>query len=91
MLESLVTQEEGKTLEFKENTKPLKSIIRTVVAIANTAGGYIVVGVSDGDKKIIGVANPLLEEERLTSSIADSISHLSYLIYKYYLFGKKNY
>lgn len=76
MLESLITQEEGKILEFKENTKSLESIIRTVIAMANTAGGYIVVGVSDRDKKTVGVANPLLEEERLASAIADSISPL---------------
>jgi len=74
MLESLITQEEGRTLEFKENTKSLSSIIKTVISMANTAGGYIVLGVSDKDKKVVGVENPLLEEERLASAIADSIT-----------------
>ena len=74
MLESLITQEESKTLEFKENTKSLSSIIKTVISMANTAGGYVVLGVSDKDKKVVGVENPLLEEERLASAIADSIT-----------------
>ncbi len=37
MLEELLTKEEGKTLEFKENTKSLPKIIQTIVAFANTA------------------------------------------------------
>jgi len=76
MLESLITQNEGKTLEFKENTKSLQSIVKAVISFANTAGGVIIIGVSDKDKKIIGLEDPLLEEERLASVIADSIEPL---------------
>jgi ATP-dependent DNA helicase RecG len=76
MLETLISQNEGKTLEFKENTKSLASIIKAVVAFANTSGGNIVIGVEDKDKKIVGVENPLLEEERLASAIADSVEPL---------------
>lgn len=76
MLESLITQEESKTLEFKENTKSLEAIVKTVISMVNTAGGYIVIGVSDKDKKVVGVANPLLEEEKLANVIADSITPL---------------
>lgn len=76
MLESIITQNESKTLEFKENTKSLTSIIRAVIAFANTSGGIIVIGVSDKKKRIIGVKNPLQEEERLASVIADSIKPL---------------
>jgi hypothetical protein len=39
MIEDLLAKEEGKTLEFKENTKSLPKIIQTIVAFANTAGG----------------------------------------------------
>jgi ATP-dependent DNA helicase RecG len=74
MLEELLNQQESKTLEFKENTSSLTSIIKTVVAFANTAGGTLVIGVQDRTKKIVGVKNSLDEEERLTSAIADSIS-----------------
>ncbi|MBN9377474.1 MAG: ATP-binding protein [Chlamydiales bacterium] len=40
MLEELLTKEEGEMLEFKENTKSLQKIVQTIVAFANTAGGY---------------------------------------------------
>jgi ATP-dependent DNA helicase RecG len=43
------------------------------VAFANTAGGQLIIGTSDnGD--IVGVEDPLAEEERLSSLIADSIA-----------------
>lgn len=76
MLESLIIQNESKTLEFKENTKSLSSIIKTVIAFANTSGGNIIIGVCDKNKRIIGVKDPLHEEERLASAIADSIEPL---------------
>lgn len=76
MLESLILQNESKTLEFKENTKSLTSIVKTVVAFANTAGGVIVIGVSNQEKRIIGIENPLQEEEKLANTIADSITPL---------------
>lgn len=76
MIEELVAKNEGKTLEFKENLKSLANIIKTVIAFANTAGGIIVVGVEDRTKNIVGMNNILNEEERLISSITDSISPL---------------
>lgn len=76
MLESLIQQNESKTLEFKENTKSLNSIRKAVVAFANTSGGMIVIGVSDKEKRIVGVENPLEEEERIANAIADSIEPL---------------
>ncbi len=76
MIEEILGQNEGKTLEFKENTKSLASIIKTVIAFANTAGGIIVIGVEDATKKVVGLENVLLEEERLANSIADAISPL---------------
>ena len=36
-----LTQQEGKTIEFKENYRPLRKILQTVVAFANTAGGTL--------------------------------------------------
>jgi len=76
MLELLITQNESKTLEFKENTKSLTSIVKTVIAFANTAGGTIVIGIKDKEKQIMGVEKPLFEEEKLSNTIADSISPL---------------
>lgn len=76
MLESLLVLNENKTVEFKENTTSLISIIKTVIAFANTSGGSIIIGIQDKSKKVIGVTNPLQEEERLSSAIADSIEPL---------------
>ena len=76
IIENLLKEPESKTLEFKENATSLKPIIKTVVAFANTSGGIIVIGVSDKGKRIVGVENPLQEEERLANAIADSIEPL---------------
>ncbi|MFN7096364.1 MAG: RNA-binding domain-containing protein [Gammaproteobacteria bacterium] len=69
----LLKSPEGKTLEFKRDLSSVKPILKTLVAFANTAGGVLVLGVDD-DKKIIGIEDPLLSEEKLTSLIADHIS-----------------
>ncbi|HEV3270281.1 MAG TPA: ATP-binding protein [Candidatus Rhabdochlamydia sp.] len=76
MLEELLIKEEGKTLEFKENTKSLQKIIQTIVAFANTAGGTLVIGIKDRTKDVIGLADVLEEEERIANVIADSVSPL---------------
>jgi len=76
MIEELLQQEEGKTLEFKENTKSLDRIIHTIIAFANTAGGKLVIGVKDKTKEIVGLQNLIEEEMRLANAIADSIEPL---------------
>lgn len=73
---SLLAQNEGKTLEFKENAKPLNGIIKTAIAFANTAGGTLIIGVRDKTRELIGLSDILQEEERLTSAMADSIAPL---------------
>ena len=45
----------GKKNEFKENTRGLQGILKTVVAFANTSGGIIVVGVKDKSKEVLGL------------------------------------
>lgn len=76
MIEELLQQEEGKTLEFKENSKSLDRIIHTIIAFANTAGGKVLIGVKDKTKEIVGLADPVEEEMRLANAIADSIEPL---------------
>ncbi len=73
MIENLLSKNEGKTLEFKENAQSLHNIVKTVIAFGNTAGGIIVIGVKGKVKRLIGVKNTLQEEERLTNAIAESI------------------
>lgn len=76
MIEELLQQEEGKTLEFKENTKSLDKIIHTIIAFANTAGGKILIGVKDKTKEVVGLRHPIEEEIRLANAIADAIEPL---------------
>lgn len=73
MADHLLTQPEGKTLEFKRDLSSPKPLLKTLVAFANTAGGRLVVGVDD-QRRVVGVAQPLDDEERLCNLIADSIS-----------------
>jgi len=76
MLEEFLSQNEGKTLEFKENTANLKGIVKSIIAFTNTAGGVILIGVRNHSKEIIGLKNPLLEEEKIANAVADSINPL---------------
>lgn len=44
MIEELLQQEDGKTFEFKENTKSLDRIIHTIIPFSNIAGGMVLIG-----------------------------------------------
>lgn len=74
MIEKLLLENEGKTLEFKERIQGALNFVKTVVAFANTAGGTVVIGVSDKVKEICGVENVLAEVERIANIIFDSIA-----------------
>lgn len=76
VLEEILSKNEGKTLEFKENSKSLQKIVQTVIAFANTAGGILLLGVKNETKEIIGLENVLQEEEKIANAIADSVSPL---------------
>lgn len=73
IIDKLIIQPEGKILEFKRDLSSPKSVLKSLVAFANTAGGRLIVGIDD-NKKITGIEHPLDEEERLCNLIADSIS-----------------
>ncbi|WP_080793630.1 AlbA family DNA-binding domain-containing protein [Corynebacterium pacaense] len=64
---------EGKTLEFKRDLSSPTKPLRTIVAFANSAGGRLGIGVND-DGTVVGVSDPLAEEERISSLITDRIS-----------------
>ena len=72
-IDQLIQQAEGKTLEFKRDLSSPKPVMKTLVAFANTAGRKLLLGIDD-NHNILGVAQPLDEEERLSNLIADSIS-----------------
>ena len=59
-------------MDFKRDLSSRKSVLKDIVAFANTAGGTVVIGVDD-DGSVVGVTDTLREEERLSSSISDGI------------------
>jgi ATP-dependent DNA helicase RecG len=63
---------ESNTLEFKRDASALESILRAVVAFANTAGGIILVGVDD-DGVIVGLQNPSKDQEKIVNSLANRV------------------
>jgi ATP-dependent DNA helicase RecG len=72
-IEELLTRPEGKTLEFKRDLSSPRNVLKTLTAFANSAGGVLLIGIEDGTRAVLGVENPLDEEERLCDLIADSI------------------
>jgi len=72
-LEEILRQPEGKTLEYKRDLSSPASVLRTLVAFANAAGGRLVIGVEDGTRAVAGVKEPLALEERIANLVADSI------------------
>ena len=71
--EHILQSPESNTLEFKRDMSSPRNFLKTLVAFANTAGGRLVFGIDD-QKNLIGVDQPLDEEERLCSLVADAIA-----------------
>ena len=72
-LPPLLLAPEGKTLEFKRDLSSPRNVLKTLVAFANSAGGKLVIGMDDA-RQVVGVADPLAEEERICNLIADGIA-----------------
>jgi len=72
-LSELLSQHEGKTLEFKRDLSSPAGVIKTIVAFANGAGGTILIGVEDQTRHVRGVPDPTKEGARLESMIVDRI------------------
>lgn len=63
----LLKEEEGLKLEYKQQISSQEKIAKTLSAMSNTAGGIILIGISD-QRKIIGI-DP--EEERYMIAAAN--------------------
>lgn len=66
---------EGRQLEFKRELSSFDSLLRTTTAFLNDIGGSIIVGVEDGSRTVIGVADNVVESylERIPQAIFDAI------------------
>ncbi len=71
--QDLLKASEGKTLEFKRDLSSPNTILRTIAAFANTAGGVVLIGIEDKSHDVYGVDDPLDAEERLANLISDKI------------------
>ena len=72
-LVQLLKRHEGKTLEFKRDLSSSESVLKCLVAFANTGGGIVVIGIEDGSKNVRGVPDVLAAEEKLANLVSDSI------------------
>ncbi|MFC5411896.1 helix-turn-helix domain-containing protein [Larkinella bovis] len=79
-LKELIEQGEGTRLEFKSTIHTAYRIARTLTAFSNTAGGLLVVGVSD-DGRISGIESELAEMQKIekaTDFLVDPAISISY-------------
>lgn len=73
VLEELLSQHEGKTLEFKRDASSPDNLLKTMVAFANGPGGIVVVGVEDRTRRVLGLSDPTKTEELICNLISDRI------------------
>lgn len=69
----ILAQPESKLLEYKSNLSSPDRAIRSIVAFANTAGGLLIIGVEDGTRQVLGVADPIAVELQAANLIADNV------------------
>jgi predicted HTH transcriptional regulator len=64
-LQSLLSSEPAKSLDFKKDLSPKVTFLKTLAAFANGAGGTVLVGVDPSGRAVRGVADPLAVEEAI--------------------------
>ncbi len=64
-LEELLEQAEDKTLEFRRDLSLPDQLARTLVGFANSAGGRLIIGVSEATRQVCGVADPVATEQQI--------------------------
>ncbi|MGB3218419.1 MAG: helix-turn-helix domain-containing protein [Anaerolineae bacterium] len=67
-LPALIAQGEGETLEFKRSVAELEQVVETVVALANTRGGLVLIGIGP-DGRVVGVDVGQVTGERVANRI----------------------
>ncbi len=74
MLLEEILNGESKKLELKKELPESKKYIKTIVAFANTAGGKLIIGVSDDTKEIVGISSDIIFS--IKDKIADTITNM---------------
>lgn len=69
-----ILQGESKKLELKEKLPESKKYIKTIIAFANTAGGKLIIGVSDESKELVGIPEDIIFSVK--DKIADTITNM---------------
>jgi predicted HTH transcriptional regulator len=76
-LKTLIKKEEGSKLDFKLKVDIFtesgrKELAKDVCAIANSRGGrgYLIIGIEDKTKKIIGIEDNIYNEEKIQQIIS---------------------
>lgn len=74
-LKMLLESDEGPKLDFKQSLSletdgEKKELVKDVIAIANSRGGrgYIIFGVEDKTKRIVGIKDENISEEKITAN-----------------------
>lgn len=76
-LAALIAQGEGESLEFKRSVAEMEQVTETVVALANTRGGLVLIGV--GPKgEVIGMDVGQVTGERITNRITGNTDPVIY-------------
>ena len=73
---NFLTQPESRKLKFKREFPAKSNLLKTIAAFANGAGGNLIIGVSDKEREIRGVSDPLDLEEKIANLVYDSIKPL---------------
>jgi ATP-dependent DNA helicase RecG len=71
LIEELLAQREGTGVDFKVDASSPRGIVKCFVALGNTAGGWVVVGVDD-DRNVVGLEDPQGVEQAISNAIYDS-------------------
>ena len=76
-IQEKLRQPENRRLEFKsELPAKLTDILKTITAFSNGSGGELIIGVTDRERTIVGVRDPLLLEEKMSNAVHDAITPL---------------
>ncbi|MBC8181813.1 putative DNA binding domain-containing protein [candidate division KSB1 bacterium] len=65
---------ENRKLEFKREFPQKSNLLKTIVSFANGAGGEIFIGVSDKNRYVVGINDPMEMEEKISNLVYDGIS-----------------